>query len=171
MQAPAPMQPQAAPQQAPQGPVQPQAATAPQAPAAPQHSPGTPPAPQQASQDGQDPSQGGATPGQFNPQILQAIEQHLQALPLPQKQYLAHYMTPELAIILGIILGPEGFTYFKAFADPRKTLVVQAQTKGHHQGNPVSQSPKGGHVAEQQSANVPIQPQATKPPATTIMGR
>lgn len=137
----------------------------PQMPApAPQAQPVAPTAPQPMAQA---PAQGQLQPAQGSQQsaqIEQAIEEHLNSLPDPQKALIVKYMTPEMAVILGIILGPEAFDYFKKFADPRKELTVTERKNTAPQ-----QLHKQAGASEQQSANVNLQPKATTPPAKSIM--
>lgn len=138
---------------------------------APQGNP--PPAPTVAPQHGGKPS--GRIGQDYNPQILAHIEQHLTQLPDQQKAFLVQYMTPELAIILGIIIGQEAYDYFNQQADPSKMLVVQPrpqpqqQTQGQPPAAPQNgQQPQAAAPAPAQSAPQP-QPKANIAPKS-IMG-
>lgn len=137
--------PSAPPQMAPQG-------NPPAAPTvAPQHSPS------------------GRENQPYNSQLLGHLENHLSKLPDDQKAYLVQYMTPELAILLGIVIGNEGYDYFSKFADPQKMLVVQPrpeqqpQQTAPQQAQPPAQSGGMGQPQPQP------QPKASTP-ATSIMG-
>lgn len=150
--------------------VQPQAQQ-PQAPMSPQMPPqaaqqGEPMAPEaQADPNAQGQPSGRA--GQpYNPAIMQEIDSHIAQLQPQQLDYLAHYMTPELSLLFGIVMGQEAFDYFKQYADPQRELVVQPKTK---QLPNSPQGPQQGQPVE--SSDSVIKPKQAKPPATTIMGR
>lgn len=67
------------------------------------------------------------------------IEQHLSQLPDEQKAYLAQYLTPELANIMGILLGEEAAQFFSQYVDPSKTLTVVST--GEMGGQPQATAP------------------------------
>ena len=147
------MQPQAQPQQQNSPtPIQPQAQAGQQ---------------QQAPQGKQKPSGREGQP--YNPQILKSIEQHLNTVPPEQQQFVSKFMTPELAQILGIIIGQEAYDYFNKFADPNMQLtVVQRQQQG---SSPATQPPQQGQQPQGQPAqSAQPQPQSN-PPQASIMGR
>lgn len=73
------------------------------------------------------PAQEAQAPGNqdLDPQIMQQLDQRMNELPDPQKQFVLKYaQAPEIAGLLGIILGNEGLAYFSQFADPAVTLQV-----------------------------------------------
>lgn len=131
-------------------------------PQAPQMAPSSPaPAPQ--AQAGQPPQEKGATPQQdpnaIDPRALQLIEQHLNSLPDEQKQYLGQYLTPELAVLFGIVLGNDAYNYFKQYVDPNKQLTVTAR-EGQQNPQQPQQAPQG-----------PVNPVQQQVPAQSIMGQ
>ena len=129
-------------------PIQPQA----QPQGAPQIAPGQPPA-----QGGlQQPS--GRQGQAYNPQIMKGLEQHLNTLPPQQQKYLSSFMTPELAVLFGIVIGQEAFDYFKKFVDPNKMLTVVPRPQGQGQPGPGGQSQQQGQPPQGQ------QPQQTQQP-------
>jgi hypothetical protein len=151
------IQPQATPQAQP-----PQ--MAPQQPQAPQQAPAQP-APQQPPQ-GQPAPSNGKDAAPLPPHISQVVEQHLNSVPPEQQQFIAKYMTPELAVIFGILLGQGALDYFKRFADPQKQLTVTPrQTPPNGQTGAAPTGQPSAPAMQPQS-----QPQAT-PPAASIMGR
>lgn len=79
-------------------------------------------------------------------QIEEMLEQRMSELPDQQKAFIAKYLTPELSLILGIILGQESADYFANLADPSKMLTVVPR-------------PPQGATAEQQGAAAGSTPQ------------
>lgn len=145
-----------APQQAPQ-------ASAPQQqqPMQPQAQP-----PQQA---GGKAAPSGREGQDYNPQILKHIEQHLNSLPQQQQQFLTQYMTPELAMILGIVIGKEAYDYFNKFADPSKMLTVTQRPQ--QQPSAATQPPQGQPAQSGGQPQAAPQPQPkANTPAKSIMG-
>lgn len=143
--------------------IQPQAAPQPQGPVNAQ--PAGQPSSQPSGRGGQE----------YNPQLLQQIEQHLNSVPPEQKAFVAKYMTPELAVVLGIIIGNEAFDYFKQYADPKKELMVQ-ERKGQEKKSGTQPQQTSAHIAPQQT-NVQSAPQSMAQPqpkanipAKSIMG-
>lgn len=149
--------------------IQPQAQPQPQQSPAPVQPQGQPPQAQSAA-PAQLPAQGaqGAPSGRkdqpYNPKVLPLIEQHLNQLPQPQQAFLTHYMTPELAILFGIVLGQEALDYFKKFADPKLELIVQPR-QGQQGGaqQPAQGQPPAQAQAQPQQAQGGGQPQQPSP--------
>lgn len=147
-----------------QGPVQPQAQVQPQQGMTP---------PVQAPTEHTKPKPSGREGQVYNPELMAKLEDHLNKLPPEQQKYLTQFMTPELAIIFGIVLGHEAFDYFKKFADPKKQLVVQPSQQGQQPpqgGQPPQQNPQP-QQAQGQLAQAQPQQQPSAPPARSIMGR
>lgn len=148
--------------QAPQGPMQPQAQAGPSQPMQP---PTKHTQPKASGREGQP----------YNPQLMAKLEDHLNKLPPQQKAYLSKYLTPELVIIFGIVLGNEAFDYFKKFANPKNMLVVQPrpqQAPGQPQQGPApQQNTPPQPQAQAGAAPAPQQQNPSSSPARSIMGR
>ncbi len=144
----------------------PQAQQVMQPQAQPQQAPHMPPQQQPAKSDGKGKPSG--REGQpYDDNILKSIEQHLNSVPPDQQAFVAKYMTPEMAIVLGIIIGNEAYDYFSKFADPSKMLAV---TQRPQQGNSAATQAPQGQTPQQSGAGAQPQPQAN-PPQPSIMGR
>lgn len=99
-----------------------------------------------APEIGDTPDEGGAGNG------LQELETHMDSLPDEQKAFVADNLTPEIAQVLGIILGPEAYNYFAPLADSSKALIPvprelveqqlsQQNTSTTQPSTPVQQAP------------------------------
>lgn len=108
----------------------------------------------------------------YDPKLLPVIEKHLDSLPDQQKAFLVQYMTPELAIIFGIVLGMEAFDYFKQYVDPSKQLTVVQRPQGQQapQGNAQSSQSPAPQQAEGSANASPPQSPKQQAPAQSIMG-
>lgn len=73
---------------------------------------------------------------QYDDSIQSGIEEHLNSLPPEQQDFLAQYLTPELAALFGIVLGKESYDYFAQYANPNKSLQV------------VDVAPQGGEATQ-----------------------
>lgn len=96
-------------------------------------------------QQGQSPSAN----GQYDPQVQQALEQHLNSLPDVQKAFINHYLTPETVTLMGIVGGVEVYDYFKKYTDPSKMAVIVPRN---------SQQGGGQALQEDQNAEEPTPP-------------
>lgn len=135
--------------------------SAPQQPMQPQAGAGMP-----QPNNGQASQQPSGRQGQnYNPNLLPQIEQHLNSLPPEQKGFLAKFMTPELAVVLGIVIGNEAFDYFKQFADPKKQLVVQERKQQEKSASQPAQ--KSGHMMQPSGGQAP-QAQQAQPQAAAV---
>ena len=127
-----------------------------------------------APQSGQPSQQPSGRAGQnYDPRILQHIETHMNSVPPEQKAFVAQYMTPELAVILGIIIGNEAYDYFKKFADPKKELTVQPRQNQPEQNTAPQPAPQASSPQQSGPQQGPVAPSAqTQPKATapSIMG-
>lgn len=152
------MQPQIQPSAAPQQGVQ-----SPPPQMAPQGNP--PAAPTVAPQH----SPSGRENQPYNPELIAHLENHLTKLPDDQKAFLVQYMTPELAILFGIVIGNEGYDYFSKFADPQKMLVVQPRPEQQPQQTAPQQAQPSAQSGGMGQPQPQTQPKASTP-ATSIMG-
>lgn len=136
--------------------------------------------PQTPQPQGNIPAQQGQTPQQgqskgdaaYDAKVAPLVEAHLSKLPDEQKAYLVQFMTPELAVIFGILLGQEAFQYFNQFVDPKKQLtVVPRQEQQGQQG--AAQAPQQTPQPQQAPQQVQSAPQQAPQPqgkAPSIMG-
>lgn len=80
--------------------------------------------------------------------MLAELQSHLDALPKDEKEFVASYLTPETARLLGVLTGSNDvLEYFTRLANPNVVLVPVPRDKAQQfaaavQGN--AQSPQGG---------------------------
>lgn len=122
----------------------------------------------------QPPATQDANPGaEYDPTIAKGIEEHLNQINDKQKAFLVNFLTPELALLFGIVLGKEGFDYFNQYADPKKQLtVIPRQPQQAPQAAPPGQQPNSAPQMPPQQAPMPQKPAnvSPQPPARSIMG-
>jgi len=96
--------------------------------------------------------------------VAKQIEDHLNSIPDEQKQFLAQYLTPELAVIMGILLGEEAAQAFSQYVDPNLTLTaVPAQaTTGEMGGQSQAAAPSQPSIGLAQGA-APVQGATSAP--------
>jgi len=71
--------------------------------------------------------------------IHQQLEQRLNSLPPIQQAFVNHYLTPETAVLMGIVGGVEAYNYFKPLTDPTKMASIV----------PRSSVPQGGQALQE----------------------
>lgn len=106
-----------------------------------QQAPTTPMGNVQSTPDATQP-QGASDPnmGMSNEQMIhKQIEQRLNSLPPVQQGFLNHYLTPETAVLMGIVGGIEAYNYFKPLTDPSKMAMIV----------PRSSVPQGGQALQE----------------------
>lgn len=100
-------------------------------------------------------------------ELTAELDAHLNSIPQEQQVFLAQYLTPELATVMGILLGPEGFEFFNNLADENVQLVPMDRAKVQEQlAGETGPGPASGAVVPPQQTNTPVTP----PPAGPTSG-
>lgn len=108
-----------------------------------------------------------AGPEEAVDKITMAIEEQMSSLPDNQKAAVMAHLTPEIADVLGIILGPEAHQYFRRMADDSMMLVPIPR----EEAMALRESQQAQQMEAQESSPVaPRPPASTGNPPSSLMG-
>jgi hypothetical protein len=95
------------------------------------------------------------------------LQKYLDNLSDPQKTLVTSYLTPEIALLLGVFLGPDSFQFLAQYADPTKVLMPQprAEVEKAMGASNASQPGSSSGASQAMPAMAPMQPQGGAPAA------
>jgi hypothetical protein len=60
----------------------------------------------------------------YDDSVIEGLEKHLDSLPDDQKKFLIENLTPETAVLIGIVNGREVYDYLSKYVNPAKTIQI-----------------------------------------------